>query len=104
MLCMYIFGRVCFRFYLKEEQRIGLNFKGEGRGLKKFLAIYKSGMAACQLVEWQGFPKLTKFVAISQRYHQPILTLRAGCIGVMAKIGYSVQELVAKLKDTIANG
>ena len=51
---------------------------------------------------WQGFSKLTNFVAVSQRYHQPILTLRAGCIGIMANIGYSVQELVAKVKDAIA--
>ena len=49
----------------------------------------------------RGSRSLQNLVAISQRSWRPLLTLKAGCI--MAKIGYSIQGLVAKVKDTVAN-
>ena len=47
---------------------------------------------------------LQNLIAISQRSWQPLLTLKAGCIGNNGKIGYSIQGLVAKVKDTVAIG
>ena len=38
------------------------------------------------------------------RYYLLMGTLKVRCKGSMAKIGYSLQGLVAKVKDTIANG
>ena len=53
----------------------------------------------------QGFPKLAKSCS-----HFPKILLtgadlkHTGCNGNNGKIGYSVQGLVAKVKDTVANG
>ena len=46
---------------------------------------------------YQGSPKLTK----SCSHFPKILQFKAGCEG---NIGYSIQGLVAKVKDTVANG
>ena len=37
-------------------------------------------------------------------YHHLVLNLKADSEGNNGKIGYSVQELAAKFKDTVANG
>ena len=52
----------------------------------------------------RGSRSLQNLVAISQKYCQPLLTIKAGVWEVMAKIGYSIQKVVAKVKDTVANG
>ena len=55
-------------------------------------------------VHVRGSQSLQNLVAIFQRYNQPVLTSTAGCMGKDGKIGYSIQRLVAKVKDTVANG
>ena len=52
----------------------------------------------------RGSRSLQNLVAISQRSWRPLLTLKTSCKGNNGKIGYSIQGLVAKVKDTVANG
>ena len=49
----------------------------------------------------QGFPKLTKTCSHFPKIHCPALISKAGYNG---NNGYSVQRLVAKVRDTVANG
>ena len=51
---------------------------------------------------FSGVPEAYKI--ISQRYECPVLMSEAGYKGNNDKTGYSVQGLVAKVKDTVANG
>ena len=51
--------------------------------------------------EMQGFPKAYEILYPSQRYYWPVLIAE---VGNNSKIDYSIQGLVAKLKDTVANG
>ena len=51
---------------------------------------------------FRGSRSLQNLVAVTQRYCQPLLTLKAGHIGNNDK--YNIQGLVAKVKDTVANG
>ena len=53
----------------------------------------------------QGVPRsLRNLVANSHKYYWPVLISKAGYKGNNGKIGYSIQGLVAKVKDTAANG
>ena len=52
----------------------------------------------------RGSRSLQNLVAISQKYCQPLLTIKTGCMGSNGKIGYSIQKVVAKVKDEVANG
>ena len=67
--------------------------------------MYKSSYGTKELKSLHQSQGLPKLIAISQRFCQPLLTLEAGCVQeiIMAKIGYSVRGLVAKVKDTVAN-
>ena len=53
-----------------------------------------------------GVPEaLQNLIVISLRYRQLVLTLKASCEWNNGENGYSVQQgLVAKVKDTVANG
>ena len=65
--------------------------------------VNQEGPLLCQFIH-RGSWSLQNLVAIFQRYNQPVLTSTAGCMGKDGKIGYSIQGLVAKVKDTVANG
>ena len=52
----------------------------------------------------RGSRSLQDLVAIFQGHCRPLLSLKAGCIGNMGIIGYSAQELVAKVNGAVANG
>ena len=60
----------------------------------------------CVCVCVQGFTKLTNLIAISIDC-QSLLTLKqvvcTFILGCNVRVGYSVQGLVAKVKDTVAN-
>ena len=54
----------------------------------------------------QGFPKLTKSCSHFYQILPNTADIKVSCIYVECneKIGYLVQGLVAKVKDTVANG
>ena len=52
---------------------------------------------------FQGFPKVIKSCSHFSKTLLTTADIKAGCIG-NKKIGYSVQGLVAKVKDTVVNG
>ena len=52
----------------------------------------------------RGYRSLQNLVAISQSITDPLLMLKQVVKEIMAKIGYLVQGLVAKVEDTVANG
>ena len=63
-------------------------------------------MATHTLVHTQGFLKHIKSSS-SSNYSKMLLisvNLKKGCKGNNSKNGYSVQGLLAKVKDTMANG
>ena len=59
----------------------------------------------CQY-QFHGFPKLTKSCSHFYRMLPYTADIKAGCmyIGCSVEIVYLVQGLVAKVKDTVANG
>ena len=63
-------------------------------------------VCACVVMETyiRGSQRLQNLVAISERYCRSLLTSKASCIGNNGKIGYSIRGLLAKVKDTVANG
>ena len=52
----------------------------------------------------RGSQSLQNLVALSLRYCQMLLILKAGWNGNNGNNGYSFQGLVAKVKDIVANG
>ena len=58
----------------------------------------------CVAFHTSGSRSLQNLVAISPKYYWPVLVTKAGCKGDNGKNGYSIQGLVAKVKDTVSNG
>ena len=69
------------------------------------LSVYGELPLHCQY-QFHGFPKLIKSCSHFYRMLPYTADIRAGCvyIGCNVEIGYLVQGLVAKVKDTVANG
>ena len=72
---------------------------------------FEKAASMCWLVlikqfTFKGFPKLAKSCSHFYQILPITADIKAGCtyIGCNVEIGYSVQGLVAKVKDTVANG
>ena len=64
-------------------------------------------MATHTLVHTQGFPKHIKSSSSSSNFSRILLIsidLKKGCKGNNSENDYEVQRLLAKVKDTVANG
>ena len=62
----------------------------------------QSRYTLCNII--RGSRSLQNLVAISHRYCQSMITLKAVSEGNNGEDGYSIQGLVVKVKDAVANG